>query len=49
LGNTVIGMGIVAAFLTILFAVGGMLDNEYRNFGSGAIAMAISGRKPAVQ
>jgi hypothetical protein len=42
IGNTVMGVGILAALLTILFAVGGILDNEYRNFGSGVIAMAIS-------
>jgi hypothetical protein len=42
LGNTIVVLGIVAALLTILFAVGGILDNEYRYFRSGVIAMAIS-------
>ena len=42
LGNTIIVFGIVAALLTILFAVGGILDNENRNFRSGVIAMALS-------
>lgn len=41
-GNTIIVLGIAAALLTILFAVSGILDNEYRNFRSGVIAMAIS-------
>ena len=35
-------LGILAALLTFLFAVGGIIDNEYRNFDSGVIAMAIS-------
>jgi hypothetical protein len=42
LGNTTVVLGIVAALLAFLFAVGGVLDNEYRNFRSGVIAMAIS-------
>ena len=41
-GNTIVVLGIAAALLTILFAIGGILDNEYRNFGSGLIALAIS-------
>jgi hypothetical protein len=42
LGNTIIVLGIVAALLTILFAVSGILDNENRNFRLGVIAMALS-------
>lgn len=42
INNAVVGLGIVAALLTILFAVGGILDNEYRNFSSGVVAIAIS-------
>ena len=42
INNTVIGVGLVAAFFTIFFAVGGILDNEYRNLSSGVIAIAIS-------
>ena len=42
LGSVVTILGIVAALLTILFALGGIIDNPYRNFGPGVIAMAIS-------
>jgi hypothetical protein len=42
LGNTIAVLGILAALLTFLFAVGGIIDNEYRNFDPGVIAMAIS-------
>jgi hypothetical protein len=41
IGKAIVVLGIVVALLTFLFAVGGILDNEYRNFRSGVIAMAI--------
>jgi len=40
-GNAAAVLGIVAALLAIFFAVGGILDDEHRNFSSGVIAMAI--------